>query len=318
MTCGRIVLAAVAGLLLAGMSLAQTTEPARQGSPGGPADAPVAVAPESKPATPAEASRALRPADASSAAVALPEAAADPAVTAIATPEPEAKPEVRRRAPARRPARTSPVRRTPEKSPEPSASPTTAAASALKPVVAPTVKPAPPKPATPEARPFLTEYQDPKQATEMPLGRLIVDLFVKLAIVLAIGYGALYILRGFMSRQGVVPGRRGGHLRVLESASLGPNRSVHLVRVGGKVMVVGSTPEQVTSLGEVNDSETLALLTAESAGSFPAQLSGAMTRDGVAAPAEDAPLAAQVRGSVRHVWDQVQEIRGLRGRGGGR
>lgn len=46
------------------------------------------------------------------------------------------------------------------------------------------------------------------------------------------------------------PGRA---IQVLESAAMGPGRSLHLVAVGGRCFLVGATAQQMTMLGEVTD-----------------------------------------------------------------
>jgi len=159
-------------------------------------------------------------------------------------------------------------------------------------------------------RPFLEEYRQPEREEPMPTGRILLDLMVKLIVVLGVAYGAIYALRGLMNRQGLLTGGR-GNLKVLESAALGPNRSIHLVRVGGKVIVVGSTQEQITTLAEVTEPEELTKIQAGDR-PFSAHLENAVSGDA----SEALPL--QVRGGIRHVWDRVQEIRGLRGGPGGR
>lgn len=293
---GRIFAVMILGLALAGAAPAQT------------ADAPAAPAAADVPPIPA----ATAPAAGAGAPAAAPKAPEAAPLEAEAAPTPPApEPDKPARAPRRAPRRAA--RPTPPRPAE--TRPAETAPPAPKPVVAPKPKPVTPPPAA-DARPFFTEYQDPEQRRETPLGRVLVDLVVKLGIVLAIAYGSLYILRGVMARQGMAPGRQ-RHLRVLESASLGPNRSVHVVRVGEKVMVVGSTPEQVTMLAEVDDVETLRQLNAErEAGSFQSRLSGALSNDSTAAGPDEASLAGQVRGSAKRLWDQVQDLRDFRGRGG--
>lgn len=91
-----------------------------------------------------------------------------------------------------------------------------------------------------------------KSGDDLPLGRVILDLAWRLAVVLGIAYVAIYFLRGIMGRQVGVPGEE-GQLKVLESAKLGRGRAVHLVRLGKKVMVLGSTPNHITVICEVDE-----------------------------------------------------------------
>ena len=44
---------------------------------------------------------------------------------------------------------------------------------------------------------------------------------------------------------------RGGHLRVIETVRLGPQRQVHLLEVDGRRYLVGNTATNITLLAEV-------------------------------------------------------------------
>lgn len=324
---GRITCIVALGLALAGAA----TVRGQEAEPSGARTAPVAApAPKAapKPAPAAPKTPAAPPASPGPAA-ASPEAkpaASEPAAPATGDKPPAGEKAAPAAAPARTPTprRPRPRRRTTHSVEKP-------APQAAKPAVKPAAKtvevpakPAVKPPAAATERPFLTDYEDPKaERQDMPLGRVILDLAWKLMVVLGVAYAALYALRGLMVRQGGLPGRKGA-LRVLESTTLAPNRSIHLVRVAGKVIVVGSTPEQVTALAEIDDPEELARIAAESAPTFAARLDGALGDNGHASapstePGAQAPadVATGVRDSVRHLWDQVQQIRGLRPPKGG-
>jgi flagellar biosynthetic protein FliO len=159
------------------------------------------------------------------------------------------------------------------------------------------------------AKPFLPDYKDPKKdENEVPMGRVIVDLIWKLALVLGIAYLSIYALRGLMGRQPAISGQK-GRLKVLESATLGPNRAVHLVRVGNKILVLGSTPDQITAIGEVDDVDAVAQVSAPVAQAFAGHLAEAVAGE------KGGALPEQFHGGVRYIWERVQEIRGLRGKG---
>jgi flagellar protein FliO/FliZ len=75
------------------------------------------------------------------------------------------------------------------------------------------------------------------------LGRLFFGLIVVIAVI-----GVAYAILRRASRARL-PGRRGGGtLEVLETTPLGPNRNVHLVRVGERVLVIGATDHGITAL----------------------------------------------------------------------
>lgn len=79
------------------------------------------------------------------------------------------------------------------------------------------------------------------------LWRVALDMGTKLLGVLAFIALLAWLLARVALRGGAVP-FRGGRLRVLESVALGPSRGVYLVRAGGRLLVLGVTPQQVTPL----------------------------------------------------------------------
>lgn len=89
-----------------------------------------------------------------------------------------------------------------------------------------------------------------------------VGLVLRLALVLGVIWGAVAAMRWYVRRtQGV--GSRGAlaALEVLETHALGPNRALHLVRLGDRAVLVGATPERITSLMTVDDPEEVRRLT---------------------------------------------------------
>jgi len=84
---------------------------------------------------------------------------------------------------------------------------------------------------------------------------LIWDVVAKTALVLAVLYAALWLLRRYYLRGGVA--RNGASLLVIQSAQLGPGRSLHLIGVGGKTLLVGSTSQQISLIAEVDPMQPL-------------------------------------------------------------
>lgn len=76
------------------------------------------------------------------------------------------------------------------------------------------------------------------------------DLVLKLGAVLALAYVSMAALKRYT---GGSVSRRGSLLEVLDSTTLGPNRAVYVVRAGGKRLVLGVTQNQITPLGELDD-----------------------------------------------------------------
>ncbi|MEE8421949.1 MAG: flagellar biosynthetic protein FliO [Dehalococcoidia bacterium] len=77
-------------------------------------------------------------------------------------------------------------------------------------------------------------------------------LLVRLGLVLLIVWAAIRAMRWY-SRRMSGGGGATRHLQVLETRSLAPNRSLHLVRLGGRAVLLGVTPERITSLLEIGD-----------------------------------------------------------------
>lgn len=117
--------------------------------------------------------------------------------------------------------------------------------------------PEPSRGASPEPKPSLPLALDPEpfragsQRKAIGVGTIL-DLALKLALVLLFAYASVWMLRRLSHRRGrLLPGR--GSLRIVETTSLAPNRGLHLVAVGKRVFMIGSTPESINVLGEVSD-----------------------------------------------------------------
>ncbi|MEB3328550.1 MAG: flagellar biosynthetic protein FliO [Candidatus Sericytochromatia bacterium] len=140
-----------------------------------------------------------------------------------------------------------------------------------RPAAASTARPRPAGPAyMAEDQPFkLRDYEEPKLEAGAPWWQQTGGLIVKLVIVLGLMLAALAFVRkvgGGRLPMGL-SGGRGRNLIVLESTSLGPQHSMHLVSVGGdRLIVVGSSPQGLTTLATVDDPAQAAVLLAASRG----------------------------------------------------
>ena len=94
---------------------------------------------------------------------------------------------------------------------------------------------------------FLPTGGERSDPFEGPGGAL--DLLLKLGAVLALCYVSLAALKRYTA--GTVR-QRGTLLDVLDSKTLGPNRSVYVVRAGDKRLVLGVTQQQITTLAELD------------------------------------------------------------------
>lgn len=79
---------------------------------------------------------------------------------------------------------------------------------------------------------------------------MLLDVLWKLGLVVLCVYGVFWVMRRVSVRR-VAPGGR--QLQVMETVSLGANRSLHLVRVGGQTLLLGTTAQEVRNLADVTD-----------------------------------------------------------------
>lgn len=111
-----------------------------------------------------------------------------------------------------------------------------------------------------------TTSQQTLKAGEQALGSSVLPALIKmglalLAVVVCI-YLGLYVLRRMMGKK--YSGNRAGQvLEVLETTYLAPKKSVTLVRVANKAIVVGMTESSMVTLSELDDEQTREILDAQ-------------------------------------------------------
>jgi len=95
---------------------------------------------------------------------------------------------------------------------------------------------------------------------------MLTGIGVKVGLAVALALGATAAARYLhLARHGWRPGR--GTLRVVETAALGQNRALHLVRVGKRTLFLSSTPSRIVMLADVTgEQEEVARELAEEAG----------------------------------------------------
>jgi len=79
------------------------------------------------------------------------------------------------------------------------------------------------------------------------------DLFLKMlgAVVLIIGMGVglVYVSRKYLPKIRAAGGKR---IQIKETTPLGPRKMLHLVEVGGRELLIGSTAERITMLADLS------------------------------------------------------------------
>lgn len=90
-------------------------------------------------------------------------------------------------------------------------------------------------------------------------GGAFVRMIVGLLIVIAVIYGVYWLLKTYGKSKKADQGD--GRMEVVATTQLAPNRSVHLVRVGDELVLVGSAEQSVTQLRVYDSTESRRLST---------------------------------------------------------
>jgi flagellar protein FliO/FliZ len=83
--------------------------------------------------------------------------------------------------------------------------------------------------------------------------------FIGLAVVVAVIYGLSWVLRQMKKSSSKDVGAHGFGLSTEASMPLGPNRSVHLIRAGRELVLVGSAEQGITPIRTYSEDEALSL-----------------------------------------------------------
>ena len=73
--------------------------------------------------------------------------------------------------------------------------------------------------------------------------------------VIILGVAAVYVSKKFLPKLTHASGKR---VRVIETVHLGPRKTVHLLQVDDKQLLIGSTSDSITKLADVNVSSAQA------------------------------------------------------------
>jgi flagellar protein FliO/FliZ len=81
--------------------------------------------------------------------------------------------------------------------------------------------------------------------------------FIRMILVLALVLGLIYVVFRIMKRLAKPKIVADSSVRLLAQASLGPGRAVHLIGVGDKAWLVGSSENSVSLIAEIEDRELI-------------------------------------------------------------
>lgn len=137
-------------------------------------------------------------------------------------------------------------------------------------------------------------------------------LVLRLALVLGVIWAAVLGMRWYVRRMtGQAGPRAGGRaLEVIETRTLAPNRSLHLVRLGDRAVLIGVTPERITSLLAVDDPDEVQGFLDQPEGSGRRPLASMLA--GLGAMTSRTPAGARPR--ARQAMGLMDLLRGAAGR----
>jgi flagellar biosynthetic protein FliO len=78
--------------------------------------------------------------------------------------------------------------------------------------------------------------------------KLFFKMMLSVLFVVALGAAAIYISKRFLPKITNLPGKK---IRIAETVHLGPRRAVHLLEIGDRRLLIGSTNENITSLADL-------------------------------------------------------------------
>jgi flagellar biosynthetic protein FliO len=153
----------------------------------------------------------------------------------------------------------------------------------------------------------------PRETSEPSIVVVAISFIVKLALVLGLCYLSILGLKRFSNMKGT-SGPAHSRIRVIENSQLGANRSLHLVEIGSRRLLVASTPSQVNLLAELDPVDPADVRPDEkpSAGMFKEQLATFLGQKPDSTRSA-ATVAELMRESNLHMQHKVREAGSLRG-----
>jgi len=164
------------------------------------------------------------------------------------------------------------------------------------------------------------EAQDtkPKAAEEPSTPVTVVSFILKLALVLGLCYATMLGLKKFTSMKNAVGASR-GRIKVVENSTLGANRTLHLIEIGSKRLLVASTPSHINLLAELEPGDVAESAPHEPRAGFKEQLALFIAGGGAGfqIPPQQArqsanTVAQMIRDSSSHIQGRVREVANFR------
>ncbi len=91
-----------------------------------------------------------------------------------------------------------------------------------------------------------------KPPEQLDTGRIFIKMVFALVIVVALGVGAIYLSKKLVPR---ITSSSSKEVQIIETVHIGPHRAVHLLKVGSRRILIGSTNENITRLADIPDTD---------------------------------------------------------------
>lgn len=85
-------------------------------------------------------------------------------------------------------------------------------------------------------------------AEDIGRGELFFKMIQAVLLVAVLGVGAIYFTKKFLPKITNSPGKK---IHIAETVCLGPRKNLHLLKIGDRRLLIGSTSENVTMLADV-------------------------------------------------------------------
>jgi flagellar biogenesis protein FliO len=79
---------------------------------------------------------------------------------------------------------------------------------------------------------------------------LFFKMMLMVLVVVALGVAMMYISRKILPKFAHLPAKR---IQVVETVHIGPSKAVHLLKVGGQLILIGSTKENISRLSDITE-----------------------------------------------------------------
>jgi len=110
------------------------------------------------------------------------------------------------------------------------------------------------RPKSQSASLFENDPNFPRGASDgLSTRELFFKMMASVLFLVALGAAAIYVSKRFLPKITNLPGRE---IRIAETVHLGPRKAVHLLEIGNRRLLIGSTNENITRLADLTNAIT--------------------------------------------------------------